>query len=74
VAEEADRILRRVSFDVATTQKRLAELDTLMGGRKFSGTIASKGPQKLIDESNSLRKKVEPLLKADKQLEDLSRE
>ncbi|EEF57396.1 peptide chain release factor 2 [Pedosphaera parvula Ellin514] len=55
-------------FDVANVQKRLGELDSLMAGESFWSNRDQ--AQKLIDESNSLRKKVEPLLKAEKQLED----
>jgi peptide chain release factor 2 len=46
----------------------MTELDVLMAGEGFWNNREQ--AQKLIDESNSLRKKVEPLLKAEKQLED----
>ena len=46
----------------------MAELDVLMAGEGFWNNREQ--AQKLIDESNSLRKKVEPLLKAEKQLTD----
>jgi peptide chain release factor 2 len=53
---------------VAGTQRRLAELDGLMAGETFWNNREQ--AQKLIDEANSLRKKIDPLLKAEKQLED----
>ncbi|MEO6181939.1 MAG: peptide chain release factor 2 [Verrucomicrobiota bacterium] len=59
--------LRRF-LDVPSAQKRLAELESLMGQDNFWGNREQS--QKLIDEANSLRKKIEPLLKAEKQLED----
>ena len=49
-------------------QQRLGELDALMAGEKFWNNREQ--AQKLIDEANSLRNKVEPLLKAEKQLDD----
>ncbi len=49
-------------------QKRLAELDALMAADNFWNNREQ--AQKLIDEANSLRKKIEPLLKAERQLED----
>ena len=55
-------------FDVPGVQKRLAELDALMGVESFWNNREQ--AQKLIDETNTLRKKIEPLLKAEKQLED----
>ena len=55
-------------FDVPSTQKRLAELDSLMGGDTFWNNREQ--AQKLIDEANSLRKKIDPLLKAEGQVED----
>ncbi|MDB6016916.1 MAG: peptide chain release factor 2 [Pedosphaera sp.] len=55
-------------FDVASVQKRLAELDSLMAVDTFWNNREQ--AQKLIDESNSLRKKIDPLLKAEKQVED----
>jgi peptide chain release factor 2 len=55
-------------FDVPGTQKRLGELNSLMAGETFWNNREQ--AQKSIDESNSLRNKIEPLLKAEKQLED----
>ncbi len=55
-------------FDVAIAQKRLGELDALMAAESFWNNREQ--AQKLIDEANSLRKKIEPLFKAEKQLED----
>ncbi len=49
-------------------QKRLAELDALMAADTFWNNRES--AQKLIDEANSLRRKIEPLLKSEKQVED----
>jgi peptide chain release factor 2 len=53
---------------VAGAQKRLAELEMLMAGETFWNNREQ--AQKLIDEAGSLRKKTEPLLQADKQLDD----
>jgi peptide chain release factor 2 len=55
-------------FDVASAQKRLSELDALMGAEAFWNNREQ--AQKLVDESTSLRRKIEPLLSAEKQLED----
>jgi peptide chain release factor 2 len=55
-------------FDVPSAQKRLGELNSLMAGETFWNNREQ--AQKLIDESNSLRNKIEPLLKSEKQLED----
>ena len=49
-------------------QKRLGEVNALMAAEKFWNNREQ--AQKLIDEANSLRNKTEPLLKAEKQLED----
>ena len=49
-------------------QKRLSELDALMAGDTFWNSRDQ--AQKVIDESNSLRKKIDPLIKAEKQVED----
>ena len=49
-------------------QKRLGEVNALMAVEKFWNNREQ--AQKLIDEANSLRNKTEPLLKAEKQLED----
>ncbi|MDQ6632818.1 MAG: peptide chain release factor 2 [Verrucomicrobiota bacterium] len=59
--------LRRF-LDVAQTQKRLAELDSLMAQENFWNNRDQ--AQALIEETNSLRKKIEPLVHAEKQLED----
>jgi peptide chain release factor 2 len=53
---------------VPSAQKRLAELDSLMAGESFWNSREQ--AQKLIDEATALRKKTEPLLKAEKQLDD----
>jgi peptide chain release factor 2 len=55
-------------FDVPSAQKRLGELNALMAGETFWNNREQ--AQKLIDESNSLRNRIEPLLKSEKQLED----
>ena len=49
-------------------QKRLGEVNALMAAENFWNNREQ--AQKLIDEANSLRNKTEPLLKAEKQLED----
>lgn len=49
-------------------QKRIGELDVLMAQGNFWSN--KEQAQKLIDESNSLREKIDPLLKSEKQLED----
>jgi peptide chain release factor 2 len=51
-------------------QKRLSELDALMGAETFWNNREQ--AQKLIDEANGLRKRMEPMLQADKQLADLN--
>jgi peptide chain release factor 2 len=55
-------------FDVPGAQKRLGELNALMAADNFWNNREQ--AQKLIDEANALRGKVEPLLKAEKQIED----
>jgi peptide chain release factor 2 len=50
-------------------QKRLAQLDTLMAADSFWNNREQ--AQKLIDEANTLRKKIEPLFKAEKHVDDL---
>ena len=55
-------------FDVPGAQKRLAELNALMAAENFWNNREQ--AQKTIDEANSLRNKIEPLLKAEKQVED----
>ena len=49
-------------------QKRLAELDSVMAQDDFWNNRET--AQKAIDEANSLRKKVDPLVAAEKQLDD----
>ena len=49
-------------------QKRLGELNALMAADNFWNNREQ--AQKQIDEANSLRGKIEPLLKAEKQIED----
>ncbi|HTR43580.1 MAG TPA: peptide chain release factor 2 [Pseudomonadales bacterium] len=55
-------------FDVATAQKRAGELNVMMAGETFWNNREK--AQQVIDELNSLRNKIEPLLAAEKQLED----
>jgi peptide chain release factor 2 len=55
-------------FDVPGAQKRLGELNALMAADNFWNSREQ--AQKLIEEANSLRNKVEPLLTAEKKLED----
>jgi len=55
-------------FDVPGAQKRLGEVNALMAAENFWNNREQ--AQKLIDESNSLRNKIEPLLKAEKRIED----
>src|SRR5437868_1585205 len=55
-------------FDVPGAQKRLSELNALMAGESFWNNREQ--AQKLIEENNSLRNKIEPLLKGEKELED----
>jgi peptide chain release factor 2 len=53
---------------VPGAQRRLGELNALMAAENFWNSREQ--AQKSIDESNSLRNKIEPLLKAEKQIED----
>jgi len=55
-------------FDVPTLQKRLTELDDLMAKDDFWNNRELS--QKLIDEAGTLRKKIDPVVAAEKQLED----
>ncbi|MGA3283318.1 MAG: peptide chain release factor 2 [Verrucomicrobiota bacterium] len=55
-------------FDVPAAQKRLGELNALMAADNFWNNREK--AQALIDEANSLRNKIEPLLQAEKHLED----
>lgn len=50
-------------------QQRLGELETVMGGDQFWNHREQ--AQKLIEEANGLRKKIEPLAQIEKQFEDL---
>ncbi|MBI5388309.1 MAG: peptide chain release factor 2 [Verrucomicrobia bacterium] len=56
-------------FDVPALQQRQAELDTLMAVPGFWDSREQ--AQKFIDEGGSLRRKVDPLVQAEKQLDDL---
>src|SRR6266542_7071092 len=56
-------------FDVPRTQKRLGELDSLMAADNFWNNREQ--AQKLIEEANSLRGKIDPLQQAEKHLDDL---
>lgn len=55
-------------FDVPSVRKRLGELDAEMARDTFWNNREQ--AQKLIDEANSLRKKIDPLTHAEKQLDD----
>jgi peptide chain release factor 2 len=55
-------------FDVPGAQARLGEINALMAAESFWNNREQ--AQKLIEEAGSLRNKTEPLLKAEKQLED----
>jgi peptide chain release factor 2 len=67
-SEESSRICGGF-FDIAGAQKRLGELETLMAAETFWNNREQ--AQKFIDEANTLRGRVDPLIKAEKQLEDL---
>ncbi len=56
-------------FDVANIKKRQSELDGLMAVDTFWNHREQ--AQKIIDESATLRRKLDPLLDAEKKLEDL---
>jgi peptide chain release factor 2 len=56
-------------FDVAKIKQRLGELDILMAAETFWNSREQ--AQKLIDEAASLRRRLEPLLDAEKKFEDL---
>ena len=56
-------------FDVASLKKRLGELDALMAAETFWNNREQ--AQKLIDEAASLRKRLDPLLDAEKKIDDL---
>jgi peptide chain release factor 2 len=55
-------------FDVPSAQNRLRELDAEMARESFWSNREQ--AQKLIDEANTIRKRVEPLLAAERQVED----
>ncbi|MDE3067867.1 MAG: peptide chain release factor 2 [Verrucomicrobiota bacterium] len=55
-------------FDVAAAQRRLGELNALMAADQFWNHREK--AQQVIDEANSLRGKIEPLLAAETQLDD----
>ncbi|HEU6448795.1 MAG TPA: peptide chain release factor 2 [Verrucomicrobiae bacterium] len=65
----ADKLahLRRF-LDVATAQKRLGEITSLMADENFWNNREK--AQGLIDESNLIRGKIDPLIAAEKQLDD----
>jgi peptide chain release factor 2 len=54
---------------VAACKRRLGELDALMAAENFWDKREQ--AQKLIDEAGALRRKIEPLLDAEKRLDDL---
>ncbi len=56
-------------FDVPALEKRLAEIEAEMGRETFWNH--RENAQRLIDEANALRRKLEPLTSAEKQLDDL---
>ncbi|MBI5801828.1 MAG: peptide chain release factor 2 [Verrucomicrobia bacterium] len=69
LAATAEKLAQlRGFFDLPGTQKRLAELDSVMAQESFWNNREQ--AQKAIDEANSLRKKLDPLLAAEKQLDD----
>src|SRR5437899_156326 len=55
-------------FDVPGARRRLDELDSLMSANSFWNNREQ--AQKLIEEANPLRGKIEPFLEAEKHLED----
>ena len=55
-------------FDVASAQKRLSELESLMSAESFWNQREQ--AQKLVDEGTRLRKRIDPLLSAEKVVED----
>ena len=54
---------------MGTSQKRLAEFDAQMASESF--WLQPDNARKVIDEANTLKRKVEPLLKFDRQLDDI---
>ncbi len=55
-------------FDVPTAQRRQTELEALMASETFWNNREQ--AQKLLDEAGTLRKRVDPLISFEKQLED----
>jgi len=55
-------------FDIPGAQKRLGELESLMAAETFWNNREQ--AQKAIDEANTLRGRIDPLIKAEKQLDD----
>ena len=55
-------------FDVANLQKRQGELESLMAGEAFWNNREQ--AQKFIDEANTIRGKVDPVLQAERQVAD----
>ncbi len=56
-------------FDVDNVKQRLTELDAQMSAPDFWDD--QKKAQAVVDEAASMRRKIEPLLKSEKQLEDM---
>lgn len=56
-------------FDVPKLEKRLEELESAMSADSFWDN--RERAQKTVDESNGLKKRIEPLLAAESQLEDM---
>ncbi|MCX6884864.1 MAG: peptide chain release factor 2 [Verrucomicrobia bacterium] len=65
----ADKLthLRRF-LDVATAQRRQTEITALMSAETFWNNREQ--AQRLIDESNTLRNRIDPLVRAEKELDD----
>jgi peptide chain release factor 2 len=57
-------------FDVANAQRRLAELDSLMAADTFWNNREQ--AQKFIDEATFIRRRIDPLIAAEKQAEDFA--
>ncbi len=55
-------------FDVPGVRKRLDELDALMAGESFWSN--QEQAQRLIEESNGLRRKIDPIIESEKRVED----
>jgi len=56
-------------FDVPATQKRIGELEALMSQENFWNNREQ--AQRTIEEASSLKKKLEPLFQAERQLDDI---